>query len=540
MKVLVINGSPKGEKSNTLRLARAFLEGMEESGESIRRREVAVGELNLRPCLGCFGCWDKTPGRCCIRDDMAGVLESLLWAEVTVWSFPLYYYSVPGPLKTLIDRQLPLCLPFMSAGAAGGGHPERYDRSGQRTVVISTCGFYTAEGNYDGVKSLFDHLCGEGNYTPLFCGQGELFRVPQLEERTGEYLARVRRAGREYLQGGITPETREELGKLLLPRKVFEELADASWGIGKESGEKESDTLVFTRQMAALYRKESWPGRDLILEMNYTDVGERYQIVLGREGSRVLTRELESPTTTVETPVTVWRSISAGELSGSEALVKHLYRVEGDFSLLMDWDRYFGAAGASSAPGEGPAAGPCIPARPTDLNALLLPWLVFWVAVPVHSHWGSLGSLAACALTPLIFFRSRRTVYDLLSAAAVTGLSAAVLAGVSSRLAVPLGYLAFGVMWTASCLGKIPLTAHYSMWDYGGEKALENALFLKTNRILTLAWGALYLVTPVWTYLLMGTAIGGWVGAVNCVLPAVMGVFTDWFRKWYPARAARG
>jgi hypothetical protein len=39
-----------------------------------------------------------------------------------------------------------------------GSHPSRYDLSGKRHVLISTCGFYSAEGNYDGVKSLFDHI----------------------------------------------------------------------------------------------------------------------------------------------------------------------------------------------------------------------------------------------------------------------------------------------------------------------------------------------------------------------------------------------
>ena len=95
-------------------------------------------------------------------------------------------------------------------------------------------------------------------------------------------------------------------------------------------------------------------------------------------------------------------------------------------------------------------------------------------------------------------------------------------------------------MWTVSCFLKIPLTAHYSMNDYNGEEALENPLFMKTNRILTLCWGVLYLLTPIWTYFIMGTAVGAWVGAINSVLPALMGLFTAWFQKWYPAKIARG
>ncbi len=546
MNIFVINGSPKGKGSNTYQLASAFLEGMRESGETLEIREAEVGSLNIRHCLGCFSCWNKTPGRCCITDDMAGVIENMLWADVTVWSFPLYCFSVPGPLKNLMDRQLPMALPFMSedGGETGSGsHPARYDMSGKRTVVISTCGFFTAEGNYDGVRSLFDHICGRGNYTALFCGQGELFRVPELKGRTGEYLGYVRQAGREYIGGGISDGTWENLGQLLYPRKVFEEMADASWGVDKETGKKETDTLIFTRQMAALYNKESWPGNDLVLEMSYTDMNERYQVVLGREGSTVLTENFRAPTTTVETPLPVWRAISVGEISGSEALMQRKYRVEGDFNLLMNWDSYFSGAGGSEVKKQknsSHAGSIHMPSKPTTLNILLIPWIVFWAGASIHAFWGSLAALCACALVPLWFYRNRKTIYDVLSGALVTGFSALSLAGAPIRLVIPLAYLAFGVMWAASCLLKIPLTAHYSMNGYGGENALENPLFIKTNRILTFAWGILYLVTPIWTYFILGTGIGGWIGAINSILPVFMGIFTTWFQKWYPAKFARG
>jgi len=258
--MLVINGSPKGERSNTGQLTKAFLAGMRESSEPIETQELMVSRLDIRPCLGCFSCWNKTPGQCCITDDMGQVIEKMLWADVTIWSFPLYYFSVPGPLKNLIDRQLPMLLPFMAEDGCvtgNGSHPARYDMSGKRTVVISTCGFYTAEGNYDGVISLFDHLCGKENYTTLFCGQGELFRVPDLKRRTDEYLGYVRQAGKEYMEGGISARTQNNLSQLLFPRKVFETMADASWGVDKETGERESDVLIFTRQMAALYNKKT-------------------------------------------------------------------------------------------------------------------------------------------------------------------------------------------------------------------------------------------------------------------------------------------
>ena len=180
MNVLVLNGSPKGERSNTMRLTHAFLDGAGWSDAEV----IDVAKTDVKGCLGCFSCWDKTPGKCVIKDGMGQILTKMIDADVIIWSFPLYYYSVPGSLKNLIDRQLPLNLPFMAEGTESGGHPARHDLSHQRHLVISTCGFWTPEGNYEAVISMFDHFFGKSNYTTIFCGQGELFRIPEVKART--------------------------------------------------------------------------------------------------------------------------------------------------------------------------------------------------------------------------------------------------------------------------------------------------------------------------------------------------------------------
>lgn len=469
---------------------------------------------------------------------------------------PLYYFGLPGQLKTLIDRQLPMSLPFMCTETESGGHPSRYDMSGKSTVVISTCGFYTAQGNYDCVTSLYDRLCGKGGYTAIFCGQGELFRVKELSERTDEYLSWVKKAGQEFASGGITEETRIKLDQNLFPRDVFEAMADASWGVD-ESGEKEHPSLVFTRQMAALYRKESWQEHDVVLDMNYTDIGKVYRITLGQKGSRV---EVEPEdgfadgfTTRINTPFDVWRSIASGEIAGDEALMKHLYSVDGDFDLMMHWDDFFGAASSAGAgaggnnpnvlegvngKGEGNSKSASEPK--TNMLLLLIPWIVFWVVASIDGFWGSLVSVAVCVLLPVLMHRAKTTLYDQISGLGVGACSVALLAGASPIVVVPVSYLLFGLMWTVSCFLKVPLTAHYSKNSYNGEAALRNPIFMRTNRILTAAWGVLYLVTPIWTYFIMQTDVASYVGAINSVLPALMGAFTAWFQKWYPRHIARG
>ena len=83
MKILLINGSPKGKGSNSLKLAYSFLEGFRRWMCDVREKSLSVEELHVASmkigaCKGCFACWQKTPGRCCINDDMQAVIEKQL------------------------------------------------------------------------------------------------------------------------------------------------------------------------------------------------------------------------------------------------------------------------------------------------------------------------------------------------------------------------------------------------------------------------------------------------------------------------------
>ena len=533
--VLLINGSPKGKQSNTYKLATAFIEGLKVAESDVVVEEICVNTLDLNPCLGCFSCWNKTSGKCVFKDDMLEVIEKLLWADITIWSFPLYYFSVPGKLKTLIDRQLPMVLPFMEKNAKSGSHPTRYDMSKKRSVIISTCGFYTTEGNYDAVVSMFDHLLGKDNYEKIFCSQGELFRVPELSNRTNEYLEYVKVAGQEFISGKIEVSTKNKLNTLLFPKETFEAMADASWGVERETGEKLDESLIFTKQMAALYNKKSYSGKDIVLEMNYTDINKCYQIVLKKDGSEVLTENFKPFTTKIDTPFTVWSDIASGKIRGEEALMKQMYKVNGDFNLMIHWDHYFGAENEAVETNNKKQD-----VSKTNMVILLLPWIVFWVATSINGFKGSLISIISCAIVSLLFHKNKKTIYDNISNAAVILFSVLCFMKIDVNIILPISYLGFGLMWSISCLTRIPLTAHYSANDYNGESAFLNPLFIKTNLILTLMWGILYVLTSVMTFFVMKTSFSSYLGIINNILPIFMGIFTAWFQKWYPAKVARG
>lgn len=50
MKVLILNGSPKNEQSNTLKLTNSFLDGMKEYG-AIEEEYIHVSQKDMKPWL---------------------------------------------------------------------------------------------------------------------------------------------------------------------------------------------------------------------------------------------------------------------------------------------------------------------------------------------------------------------------------------------------------------------------------------------------------------------------------------------------------
>ena len=146
MNILVLNGSPK-KKSDTMHLTNAFIRGLNKGGEH-KVDLINVIDKDIAPCKGCFGCWAKGEGHCLIEDDQNMILNLYKEADVIIWSFPLYCYSMPSHLKAVLDRTIPLVKLRMLETADGTvRHETLIDFSKKRTVVISGCGFPDWEGN---------------------------------------------------------------------------------------------------------------------------------------------------------------------------------------------------------------------------------------------------------------------------------------------------------------------------------------------------------------------------------------------------------
>lgn len=100
--VLLISGSPR-KRGNSDLLCDEFMRGALEAGHTVEK--VRLQELNIRSCLACYGC--RNMGACVQKDDMEALLEQMVQADVIVLATPVYFYSMDGQMKTMIDRTLP-------------------------------------------------------------------------------------------------------------------------------------------------------------------------------------------------------------------------------------------------------------------------------------------------------------------------------------------------------------------------------------------------------------------------------------------------
>ena len=99
-KVLVFSSSPRKGGNSDL-LCDQFISGSKEAGHATEK--IFLKEKKINYCTGCGTCIDKRKS-CPQKDDMSGILEKMISADVIVMATPIYFYTMCGQMKTLIDR----------------------------------------------------------------------------------------------------------------------------------------------------------------------------------------------------------------------------------------------------------------------------------------------------------------------------------------------------------------------------------------------------------------------------------------------------
>ena len=195
MKILVINGSPKKEKSDVMHITRAFLDGTNDAAENEVKIIHAVDQ-HIEYCTGCFSCM-RNGGECVHHDDMRAILEEILGSDLLIWSYPLYCYGMPAPMKALLDRTLPLSSMAMHKVGDRYEHVGQADFSHLRYVMICGCGFPNSKHNFEPAVAQFK-LCFPNNHTIITVPESPMFNAPEAQIVTIPRLEKINDAGRQF------------------------------------------------------------------------------------------------------------------------------------------------------------------------------------------------------------------------------------------------------------------------------------------------------------------------------------------------------
>ncbi|MFH0825312.1 MAG: flavodoxin family protein [Pseudomonadota bacterium] len=154
MKVVVINAAPRMEAGNTQMMLTPLLVGMRHEGAEV---DVAfLGRKKIKPCIGCFTCYAKTPGCCVHADDMPGLIDRIRAAEMLVLAVPIYLDQVTSLAKIFIDRLVTFLDPHFEQDDQGLLHPMRW-KFPPKLFLASVCG-YPGMHNFDPVMSYMKKL----------------------------------------------------------------------------------------------------------------------------------------------------------------------------------------------------------------------------------------------------------------------------------------------------------------------------------------------------------------------------------------------
>ena len=177
MKILGLSCSPR-KQGNTVILLGEALKAAQQEGANVEL--YSVSDKVFQPCDACRIC--RETGECHIQDEMQNLYEKLLEANGIIFGTPVYFHSMTGQAKTIIDRMCALNRPGRSLANKVGG-----------VVVVGG-----SLGLIDAVKDVYFYFVTQqmlpANFVAAYAGaEGDVTKLEKC-------LTAARELGRQMVQ----------------------------------------------------------------------------------------------------------------------------------------------------------------------------------------------------------------------------------------------------------------------------------------------------------------------------------------------------
>ena len=353
MKLLALLGYPR-QNGHTARLTELFLKGAANAGAEIHRANLAT--LDIRPCLGCYRCWTKTPGQCVQQDDMAGLLARFLEADLALIASPIYAFSVSSYVKHFMERTLAILSPGAEMGENGIDR-NRWRHAGRgpkRMAAILVAGKKSLLSVQPAVRMLELYAsemraqCSGILVRPESCA----LRFPQAKPlRAKAVLTGIERAGAEFVnKPGISQALLDDVSAPLLAdlphfvrySRIFWEHAlekrDECDAAGEAAG---NDMRILIHEMVRSINPSAAAKVNAAIQFEFPDRNLIYAIAI-RDGTATLTETAcPSPDLIIRCPAALWAAVIQRTLAGAQLMAHPDLHLEGDLQLFRRLPRYF-------------------------------------------------------------------------------------------------------------------------------------------------------------------------------------------------------
>ncbi len=103
--------------------------------ENNKVKYIDLSSLKITNCVGCFGCWTKTPGKCVIRDDATKVYPYIAKSNTLLYVSHVKYGCYDTIMKTMLERAIPIQQAFIRIHNGETHHVQRAVVPKKATII---------------------------------------------------------------------------------------------------------------------------------------------------------------------------------------------------------------------------------------------------------------------------------------------------------------------------------------------------------------------------------------------------------------------
>lgn len=100
----------------------------QELEKKIKSAVFFAAQPSIKPCIGCFGCWVKTPGQCVLPGRGQEFLPLLAHCDELVIVSRIVFGMTSPDVKAVLDRSIGYMLPYFKIVQGEMHHAQRYEQ----------------------------------------------------------------------------------------------------------------------------------------------------------------------------------------------------------------------------------------------------------------------------------------------------------------------------------------------------------------------------------------------------------------------------